>query len=167
MGIGVQNAYHGETDLVSPAIKLVEVDDPVKYVIVAEAGVAWYEPNAFHLAAYPDLCCTQCSGIIPWSWGWPSDECPDGSYCPDCWALHANYDWAKDPKARSASARHLGGDNLGFLDGHAAWLSAERILTMGREGDLTGLTMWCNGASTYQKYLQDCGDPEPGMAFIW
>jgi len=179
MSIGVQNAYHGEADYVAGgavnrALKLVEVDDPVSFVIVAEAGVAWYEPNAFHLAAYPDLCCTQCAGIIPWSWAWPtytelgaSANCPDGTYCPDCWALHADYDWASDPKAQSASARHLGGDNLGFLDGHAAWMPAQRILNMGRDGDLSGLTMWCDGASTHEAYLRDCGTPEPGMVFIW
>jgi prepilin-type N-terminal cleavage/methylation domain-containing protein len=177
MSIGVQNAYHGEADYagggaVNDALKLVEVDDPVNFVIVAEAGVSSFEPNAFHLAAYPDLCCTACAGIIPWGWGWPTLDngqtvCPNGDYCPECWALHANYEWAKDPRARSASARHLGGDNLGFLDGHAAWLSAERILTMGRDGDLSGLTMWCNAASTHEVYLRDCGDPPPGMVFLW
>jgi|GEM_PF-390649 len=174
--IGVQSAYHGGTTYEGPgvqdALKLVEVDDVANFVIVTEAGVASYEPNAWHLAAYPDLCCTACAGTLPFATAWPVVEnghtvCPDGTYCPDCWALHASYEWAKDPRAQSASARHLGGDNLGFLDGHAAWLPAQRILNMGRDGDLTGLATWCNGVTTYEGYLRDCGEPEPGMIFIW
>ncbi len=178
LSIGVQNAYHGEAVYAgigghNDALKLVEVDDAANYVIVAEAGVAPWQPNAFHLAAYPDLCCTECAGLVPWLWAWPVLEngqtvCPDGSgECADCWALHASYEWAKDPRAQSASARHLGGDNLGFLDGHAAWLSAQRILTMGRDGDLGGLIMWCDGVHTYERYRELCGEPEPGMVFIW
>jgi hypothetical protein len=171
--IGVVNSYHQELGI-GPALKLVEVQDPVNYVIVAEAGVSSFEPNAPHLAAYPDLCCTACAGFVWHSsvWGWPVVEngntvCPDGSYCPDCWDLHASYEWAKDPRARSASARHLGGDNLGFLDGHAAWLPAQEILNKGRDRDLTGLEVWCNGVTTYDGYRRDCGEPAPGMVFIW
>ena len=76
-------------------------------------------------------------------------------------------EWAKDPKAQSASTRHLGGSNLGFLDGHAAWLPAQRILNMGRDGDLTGLVLWNNGEFTYEGYRALYGEPEPGMVFIW
>ena len=169
MSIGLQNAYHSTLG-VEPAIKLAAVDDPVKYAIVVEAGVAYQEPNAFHLAAYPDLCCTPCAGI-KWSvWSYPSIDCPDGSYCdPICFGLHAQYDWASDPDMQRASARHLGGDNLGFLDGHAAWLPAQRILSMGKEGDLTGLTMWCQntGGAGHDAYVANCGTPEPGMIFLY
>ncbi|MFB3883012.1 MAG: type II secretion system protein [Armatimonadota bacterium] len=153
-------------------IKLSAIEDPTNYAIVVEAGVSPFEPNGFHLAAYPDLCCTACSGIIPWAWGWPTVEnghttCPSGEYCPECWNLRASYEWANDPDRQKASARHLGGDNIGFMDGHAAWLPAQRILTMGRDHDMSGLMIWCNGVTTAAGYSKDCGAPEPGMAFIW
>jgi type II secretory pathway pseudopilin PulG len=170
MGVGVVNSYQqpGEGG-VHAAIKLAEVDDPVNFVIVAEAGVAWYEPNDFVLAAYPDLCCTRCAGIQLVEWFGGDADCPSGAYCdPVCFSLHAHSDWARDPKVQSASARHLGGDNLGFLDGHAAWLPAQRILTMGRDGDLTGLVEWCaGGGSSHAGYLENCGTPGPGHSFIY
>jgi len=169
--IGIQYAYLGSWWDLRPALKLGHVDDTASYVIVVEAGVLSFQPNAWHLAAYPDLCCTACAGIAPFASGWPVVEggrtvCPDGTYCPECWALHASYEWAKDPGAQSASARHLGGSNLGFLDGHARWMPAHRILTMGRDGELTGLALWCE-PTTYEGHRQLCGEPSPEMIFIW
>jgi prepilin-type processing-associated H-X9-DG protein len=48
-------------------------------------------------------------------------------------------------------SRHLGGVNLGFLDGHASWWNSERLLakiTEGRGNDMMGManygpTSWC------------------------
>jgi len=149
-------------------LKLAAVQDAASFVIVAEAGVSLLDMDAFHLAAWPDLCCTVCSGFItfPSAWGWPTDDCPDGTYCPECWALHANKAWANDPNAQKASARHLGGDNLGFLDGHATWLPAQKIMNMGIEGELSGLTVWCP-ETTLAGFRANCGEPEPGMVFFW
>jgi prepilin-type N-terminal cleavage/methylation domain-containing protein len=169
MSLCVQNAYLGNLTM-DDGLKLVEVDDPVTYVIVLEGGVSAQEPNAWTLAAYPDLCCTGCAGHIPWTWAWPEIDaggntvCPDGTYCPECWALHASYEWMGDPTAQKAAARHLGGDNLGFLDGHAAWLPAQRILEMGRDGELSGLDIW---GETYETYVEKNGEPEPGMKFLY
>jgi prepilin-type N-terminal cleavage/methylation domain-containing protein/prepilin-type processing-associated H-X9-DG protein len=171
MSIGLQNDYQqgaGEEG-VSRALKLVEVDDPVNYVIIAEAGVAAYEPNSFALAAYPDLCCTPCSGIQGPVW-YGDVSCPTGDYCDEvCFNLRAHGAWAADPNLQKASARHLGGSNLGFLDGHAAWLNAQRILNMGQEGELTGLSVWCEGTggAGHASYLANCGTPPAGTIFLW
>jgi prepilin-type processing-associated H-X9-DG protein len=57
-----------------------------------------------------------------------------------------------DPSLRRPYARHLGGVNLGFLDGHAAWWHSERLLAKISEGkgdDMMGLAgpwgpaSWC------------------------
>ena len=151
-------------------IKLSAIEDPTNYAIVVEAGVSTFEPNGFHLAAWPDLCCTACSGIYWSSWGYGSTDCPDGTWCdPDCFSLHATYAWASDPNKQKASARHLGGDNIGFLDGHATWLQAQKIMNMGKEGELGGLQMWCDGVTTVDGYRAspDCGEPDPKMIFLW
>jgi prepilin-type processing-associated H-X9-DG protein len=33
-----------------------------------------------------------------------------------------------DPEARKKYGRHMGGVNLGFLDGHAQWMSSEAVI---------------------------------------
>jgi len=67
---------------------------------------------------------------------------------------------------KQASTRHLGGSNLGFLDGHASWLAAQRILTMAKDKDLDGITEYCFGA-TLETYREYCGDPPPGAEFLF
>ncbi|MFB3883504.1 MAG: type II secretion system protein [Armatimonadota bacterium] len=123
--------------------------------------------------AYPDICCAECSGVAPIAWGWPSDSCPDGSYCPDCPPLHAPYlvvhggpdQWKKD------CARHLGGSNLGFADGHAAWIAAQRLCTMSDDGDIEAVGWICSPGTSYEGYVNspDCGNgsqPPAGMTFL-
>jgi prepilin-type N-terminal cleavage/methylation domain-containing protein/prepilin-type processing-associated H-X9-DG protein len=146
-------------------LKLAAVQDAAQFVIAGDAGVATGEPETPTLLAYPDICCADCAGFIRVAWGWPTESCPDGSYCPDCVAIHANVGWSQDPNRQKASARHLGGSNLGFIDGHAAWLPSQKIVNMGFTGDLDGLsTDWCPAASLAY-YTANCGTPEPGM--IW
>jgi len=68
------------------------------------------------LLAYPDMCYSNCA--------WDSED-PDYDPCFDChWTIER---W-ESPTARSPWARHLGGVNLGFLDGHAAWWNSERLI---------------------------------------
>ncbi len=144
----VQSIATGEES--AAGLKLVEVQDTVRYAICADGGV---QTKILHAGstAYPDICCTECAGVNWYSWGWPevSDpatgaiNCPDGSYCPECWAMRANLAWIKDPARRSASTRHLGGVNLGFLDGHASWINSVRLLNAVGEGDLEGIAPWC------------------------
>ena len=59
--------------------------------------------------------------------------------------MHASYDWARDPDRHKASAWHLGGVNLGFLDGHAVWLPSQRPMAKAAEGDFEypDTTSWC------------------------
>ena len=150
--------------------KLVSVKDPVNHVIVGPSGVAPLEvASGWGVMAYPDICCAECSGILGLAW-YGDTACPDGSYCdPECFALHAHYDWASDGDKKRASARHLGGVNLGFLDGHAAWILSERLLAKAGEGDYEwpDTTTWCvpTKRSQYEDY---CGSPpDPRMIFLY
>ncbi len=151
------------------------VDDPVNQVICADGGV---QPDSCSIGtlAYPDICCAECAGVAPWAWSWGGaaaglTPCPDGSGdCPECMNLHAINAWWNsngfDQDARKASTRHLGGVNLGFLDGHAGWVSSEKLLARYRDGELTGVSPYCP-AATEADYTAECGAPPQGMVFLY
>jgi prepilin-type N-terminal cleavage/methylation domain-containing protein/prepilin-type processing-associated H-X9-DG protein len=118
-------------DFVSREVKMSQVEDPTKYIVVAERGVKpkWWRIEQI---AYPELC-----RIV---WGEIADD--PGGDCSlkdedDCRADHEgicgiyygniNKFW-NDPSMRKPWARHLGGNNLGFADGHAKWWDAEAMI---------------------------------------
>jgi prepilin-type N-terminal cleavage/methylation domain-containing protein/prepilin-type processing-associated H-X9-DG protein len=110
--------------------KMSSVNDPARYVATGEGTMgAWL--NNGNTLAYGDLC-----GIRHWY-----DECGDGpsSDCPwtfDC-QLNGYDEWYKfwhDVQFRKEHARHMGGVNLGFLDGHAKWWESEAILAQSPGG---------------------------------
>jgi prepilin-type N-terminal cleavage/methylation domain-containing protein/prepilin-type processing-associated H-X9-DG protein len=102
-------------------MKLVEAQDPVKYVICGD-----YHHSSGNMApeylAYSDICgfgCTAdaCGGYADW------ENC---EWTQDCGAYGSIF--LTDPEVRKPYARHFGGANVGFLDGHARWLHSEYIL---------------------------------------
>ena len=140
MGIGL--------NIIEPELKLVEVQDPVNHVICGDAGFypEWTSPG---LLAYSDLCCLECGNC----WGWADWEAC-ATYAADC-GLYIispmNGSFIKDPNLRKPFARHLGGTNMGFLDGHASWMQSEAVLArMVQDGD-GALGLWIWGPSN-----QDC-----------
>jgi prepilin-type N-terminal cleavage/methylation domain-containing protein/prepilin-type processing-associated H-X9-DG protein len=157
------NDWHGT--------KLVEVEDPVNFIVCCDGG-SLMEGASPGIAAYPDICCAECGGINWSAWGWPTyDEnwnvtCPSGAYCPDCPPLHARMDFMRDPNVRRAYSRHLGGVNLGFLDGHAAWIHSERLIAKYADGELDGIADYCGGGSR-ELYIQNCGDPPADAEFLY
>ena len=148
-------------------LKMVEVEDPVNFTVCSDGGVNVQDQNIGNMA-YPDICCAECGGINWAVQGWPiiddpakgTYECPDGTYCPECWAGHASLPWYRDPDLMNASTRHLGGVNVGFADGHASWLHSRRVLTLFAEGELQGTSNWCPGISR-ETYLEWCGSEPP------
>jgi prepilin-type processing-associated H-X9-DG protein len=161
-------AYNG----MGVELKMVEVEDAARYVICSDGGPL-SDAGSPGTIAYPDICCAECSGINWSAWGWPtynadgSDLCPNsGGACPECWATHASLSWIKSPDLRRASTRHLGGSNLGFLDGHASWFLAERILTIASEDELGGIAPFCDGG-TRAGYVAACGEPPVGAEFLY
>jgi prepilin-type N-terminal cleavage/methylation domain-containing protein/prepilin-type processing-associated H-X9-DG protein len=125
------------------------VNNPGLFVVVGDCGV---QPELWgHLGAYPDCCMLNC----PWcNADWTN--CPWTRLCsPGNGEI--NNQWLTDPTILKAHTRHLGGSNLGFLDGHAAWWPATRIVDKmpgaGQYGDPTmlggGLEMWPNSLMNY------------------
>jgi prepilin-type N-terminal cleavage/methylation domain-containing protein/prepilin-type processing-associated H-X9-DG protein len=160
-------------------MKLVEVDDPVKFVICGDAGVMVDSMSSPGVIAFPDICCAECSGYAWSAWGWPPDRgCGImDSDCAVCMDLHAGPEfWSNGPSYQKSFARHLGGVNLGFLDGHAAWWNSMRVIDQGYStergsltaaynyGELGGVFQWCPN-STLEDYRALCGEPVAGMNF--
>ena len=105
-----------------------EFDDPVRVPLVGDVGAIHRFWDVSTLA-YPDVCRLRCAAC---DWG-PS---PDWTNCPqsrECGAGDARLGY--DPQYRKdfIRARHLGGVNLGFADGHAKWYPAEVVLFGGED----------------------------------
>ena len=156
-------------------VKMAAIQDPVNCVVCGDGGPL-SDHGSIGALAYPDVCCAECAGVAPFVWGgWGGaaagiNACPDGTYCPECYNNHAINSWwsadGYDWDARRAATRHLGGSNIGWLDGHASWLSADRIFVKYREGELTGVSNYCPAASR-EEYTELCGEPDPRMEFLW
>ena len=144
--------------------KLVEFNDPVSVPIVGDGGVKTDAMSA-GTTAYPDLCMMECGNeVCGWSGGpdgW--DVITDDSCCGD-WGYNVapfNGAFLKNPELRKPYARHLGGVNLGYLDGHASWISSQMLLNKIGEEELEGIYFWGPTA--------DCGfaDDYPGVPTIY
>ena len=139
--MGISTNYsagqHLHTDL-----KLAAVADPVRYVICGESGVVDFAGEPTKLA-YPELCCVECV-----AYSTPSDatkaKYPE-YFVPGCAEYHASPDWARDPDRKKMATRHLGGVNVGYLDGHASWINSTALLNGYLEGEITGLETQCAG----------------------
>jgi prepilin-type N-terminal cleavage/methylation domain-containing protein/prepilin-type processing-associated H-X9-DG protein len=98
------------------------VNDPTWYVIVADGPIA----NLFDPAtlAYPDLCALGCAGPQCW------EPVNTDSGCSTPYAVQCGGTWQEraDPSLRKTHSRHMGGTNIGFMDGHAKWMASESIL---------------------------------------
>jgi prepilin-type N-terminal cleavage/methylation domain-containing protein/prepilin-type processing-associated H-X9-DG protein len=145
-------------------LKLAAVEDTVNYIICADHGEEQFTMNPGNLA-YPDLCGMQCAycDIIEGSGYWDWSDCAEdlGSGCSPVWAYPK---MMEDVSLRKPYARHLGGVNLGFLDGHASWWDSERLLAKISEGkgsDMMGISWvpydsgpssWCVFGETGTQY---------------
>jgi prepilin-type N-terminal cleavage/methylation domain-containing protein/prepilin-type processing-associated H-X9-DG protein len=109
--------------------KLATVPDPVNWMIVGDAGVKANQDYITWIgkAAYPELCGLACSGVDYCGFAdW--ETCPDiGGDCIYRWAPFGGA-FVTDKSLAKSYARHLGGVNLGFLDGHAAWWDSQRLV---------------------------------------
>jgi prepilin-type N-terminal cleavage/methylation domain-containing protein/prepilin-type processing-associated H-X9-DG protein len=115
---GAFNPSIGCTSYGNKGVKLSAVDDPVRFVVcgdttwiggeIAGAGGLFYE-----------ACAYRCAGA---DW----ENCPASQDC----GVDQD-DWEKfwtDANFRSQFTRHMGGANVGFADGHAAWWHADRLI---------------------------------------
>ncbi len=103
--------------------KTSQMDDPTKFLIVCDGS----NSESFRFGwdvAYSEFCLLGCAG--PYC-GRGADwvNCPGTEACGAGTTLFVtDVQYRKD----HAMPRHLGGENLGFADGHAAWVSSEAIL---------------------------------------
>jgi len=140
-------------NIIDLELKLVEVEDPVNSVICGDAGV-WMDWTSPGLLAYPDICCLECANCYgSWvDWEITPDVCGDYLTTEDCYLTIAPNDgsFIKNPNYRKPYARHLGGVNIGFLDGHAAWWHSERLLATHSEEGHGGLGLYTWGPTDRQ-----------------
>jgi len=102
-----------------------ELGDASVFVICADAGSQGGSFGTGTLA-YPDVCALECAneacGWVDW------EEC---SWAADCGLYNfapSDGSFLRNPELRKPRARHRGGVNLGFLDGHAAWFASEDVI---------------------------------------
>lgn len=102
-----------------------ELGDPAVFVICADAA-AQRESFSTGTLAYPDICALECANEVC---GWVDwEEC---TWAADCGLYNfapSDGSFLRNPDLRRPYARHRGGVNLGFLDGHAAWFASEDVL---------------------------------------
>ncbi len=151
-------------------MKLVQFQDVAHVPVVADGGmgVGWI---GIPQVAYPDICCAECRGIHGISWGGtPEDPCAMNTegWCDGCWEMHANYSMYRDNTLKQY-ARHLGGTNIGWADGHATWMHSQALLNMSDEGEIEGAGPVCaTVASSVEAYRANCSDPpERGIVFLY
>jgi prepilin-type processing-associated H-X9-DG protein len=128
---------------------------PDSYVLVADGG-ATVDMFSTGTLAYPDLCALECGnsvcGWVDWEICAPwAAECglyniapSDGSFLqPVRWQAQLG-----NTSLRAAYARHHGGVNVGFLDGHVAWVHSESLIDQSStwsdptRGTLRGYSNW-------------------------
>jgi len=148
-------------------LKLAAVQDTTNYYICGDGG-AHTDSVSVGTAAYPDICCMECGNTVC---GWVDwEEClasaaASGCDIDGCVQLHAHKGMLADPDLRKPYARHFGGINAGFLDGHASWINSEIFLSKIRDGDISGLeTFWPPTSTCDNGYFPAT---YPGVATIY
>ena len=120
-------------------LKLAQVANLGRYVICADGGATVEDLSAGTLA-FPDLCALECAndeiGWVDWEICAAAADCGLYNHAPN------DGSFLLRPELRQRYARHLGGVNIGFLDGHAQWMNSETLLQDLRYGDVEGVTSW-------------------------
>jgi prepilin-type N-terminal cleavage/methylation domain-containing protein/prepilin-type processing-associated H-X9-DG protein len=111
------------TNLYLRDLSTSEINDVAKYVVASDIGAANYEFNHTDRISYVD---TQLPSRA--ACRYPVADWENCSWTRECGAGDPRFQ--TDPQFRKtyAQARHLGGTNLGFADGHAKWFNAEALL---------------------------------------
>jgi prepilin-type N-terminal cleavage/methylation domain-containing protein/prepilin-type processing-associated H-X9-DG protein len=133
--------------------KLGEIDRAANYLVVGEVGPRSLL-SELSFAAYPDVCALACS----WMCGIDPADPPEwlGAENVGLWAPKDG-SLLRTAQARAPYARHLGGVNIGFADGHATWVHSEQLIKKTVDGDIEGLARsgWGGGGPN----SVDCGGP--------
>ncbi|MGD0113873.1 MAG: DUF1559 domain-containing protein [Armatimonadota bacterium] len=112
-------------------LKVSQIPDASWWAVCADAGGTGQPPELAkpNEAAWPDICQAgtgpNCYGVNSWQ---PSES--------------EAQNWYRDPTIRKKYTRHLGGSNLGFADGHAAWMPADEIWTQSPGAHFVNYDAW-------------------------
>jgi len=121
-----------------PGLKMVQVQNVAAYVICADCGAGGVGSVA-HIS-WPDICNLGCSHE---SWYWIDWEaCTWAAGCGLYDQAPGDGAFVYNPELRKPYTRHLGGSNIGYLDGHASWIGAEQLLSRVADGDIEGIAPW-------------------------
>ncbi len=164
LAVGEENFYD---------VKMAALNNVAGVPVCADGGAApgWLSIGT---VAYPDLCAAECCGFVSLepAWGWPYLGCPDGTYCAPCAEAHAGY-WSVSRGEGIESwsthgSRHLGGVNIGFADGHAAWYNSKSIGPAVDDGNIERLGLICGPTTSAKGHEanEDCGPNVDGMYFL-
>ncbi len=150
-------AVNGEAQ----GVKLPAVQDPVSFWICGDGGASTAAVGVGN-AAYPDICCLECSGV-GWTIDW--EIAIAGGEDESCVYLHAPNDgsFINNPELRKPYSRHLGGVNAGFLDGHASWMLSQTFINRYADGELVGIDAWGPGSGADVASPDCCGEVMPTL----
>jgi prepilin-type N-terminal cleavage/methylation domain-containing protein/prepilin-type processing-associated H-X9-DG protein len=155
-GIFAQSITTNESN--NRGLKLVSVEDPVRFVIAADSSAESSTLNAAN-AGYPDICALGCANEVCSEVDWSVSSDPE--CCGDGYDLWAEMTFLGDPEMYKRYSRHLGGVNLGFLDGHASWTNSQALVTAVRDGDIAGIgEVWPNSTCEFP-------DDNPGVPTLY
>jgi prepilin-type N-terminal cleavage/methylation domain-containing protein/prepilin-type processing-associated H-X9-DG protein len=104
------------------------IHDASRHIVVADAtGEPWW--GMIEQVAFPDICRSGWGHVVDYGCGADWVNCSDTQSCGLARVdLSVVEKFWTDPSYRKKYARHLGGSNIGFADGHAAWMSADAII---------------------------------------
>ena len=124
--------------------KTSQIDDPSWCVACGDSGgrIDRMDPA---LLAYPDVCMLACASPVCWQADWVN--------CSWTQSCGAHIEYKTDKEVLKQFARHLGGSNIGFMDGHAAWMPAQAILNAAPR-----FACGCWGGGLVQRQLKGFSD---------
>ncbi len=110
----------GTTEKQNYGLKLAAIEDPSNFVVAADA----LESTEIERPIIYGVTYLACH----WKGGCASDwvNCPWSQTC-GLDVAHQKLFWT-DATFRKSRARHFGGSNIGFADGHAAWWNCDALL---------------------------------------
>jgi prepilin-type N-terminal cleavage/methylation domain-containing protein/prepilin-type processing-associated H-X9-DG protein len=106
-------------------LKTAAIPDPAKYLVIAERG----NDNTYDRVekiAYPEVCRITLPAVLERGCDGDGDP-PNDITIDEIVAFYHDATW------RNQYARHLGGNNLGFADGHAKWIAASALMAMSKD----------------------------------
>jgi len=140
-GIGVLGEYWGQMDGYNDSFrgkKMSQFDDVSNTVVVTD-GVWQRNWSLANRVAWPDICGADLDCVRTAAAGNNAGCCLYDPMDPEHeFTLEEMKDFVGGGPMQKKYTRHLGGSNLGFVDGHAAWMSAMQIVSKAADSELKG-----------------------------